>query len=458
MKRLIGSGLKPYEVNKESVSPVNFLLDQYQAGILDKASATNLYKALCASANPATPVGYSKPFARHGTHSVAEILKSGELRGTFAAGNHGGQYLESKVFMTTPTLLEKKDKQIRDSRLISRLYGNPGINGLSAPNCLKAYSVYAQAFAVLGKENIRPASLVKIKGQQREIDQGGIDLSDGDDLAKTMETQSITYLTELIEKRLIVSFVKKDIRTLTPADFQQAFARIAVPEKLTFTVNHVKDETLDVTPQHLEAAISRIQASSTAHQSSLAALNRGAQVPAVLGFSPVRDMANHPINTGTRNMIHQYRNENLPLGGDIKGGKAVELEIRSPEHLSTLLLHGRLEDYSVSPDMVIRLKQNVRDDINPKSHENKTILKKAAQKDETATYLSGEQLAYFKSGINEKIDKFFDKSGTASIKDLDYFQRQELSDHLQNESRAIFTESLKREKADHSNLDPLPNI
>jgi len=454
IKQLIDGGSKPQGVDENGISPANFLINQYQAGKLSKASATKLYKALCSTSNPTAPEGYAKPFARHGTWNIGDILKSGSLRGTPTPGTHGESYIPEKVFLTTPTPVVDKDFVVRDSRHLARKYGNADIGALAQNNDQKAYSVYAQAFSLLDKAGVQLASLIKADGPApRKI---YIDMLADTNQQTFINDAAVAHLTKTIQANVIGVLYHREIRNISSAQYQQIFSGIKLPHKIDFVVNHEKEVTHQVTSGDVHAALAQMRKNSSEHETSLAALNRGAQVPTVLGFSPVTDLKTHQVHELVRALLHQYRETALPLSGDNNGGKLVELEMRTPEHLSTLLLHAELENYALPKDAVVRLKKQVNDSGKASSvaKDNKSD----AQKAEKAVYLSGPQLDSFKMQVKKEIDGFLRNAGVGKLENLDRLQRQELNDHLQATSGNILKEGLTKNKANFSNRDPLPGI
>jgi hypothetical protein len=453
VESLIKSGAKPYGLDDKGVSPVNLIISQYQSGDLEKACAIKLYKALCASNNLSAPQAYVKPFARHGTSSAGEIFMSGGLQGSPMPGKKGVDYLGEKIFLTTPTRFVEDMGVVRDSRQISRSYASPAVGSELQHSHRKAYSIFSQALFVLEKESISPETLMEKTGRPREI---YLMSNANTNRATAVQDAVVSELVECIQSKIIGKLHNRNIENLTVADYKNVFSEIKLPTKIEVAIDRVDQGMHEVTQSDVLLALKKIQADSVKNEIGLSTLNKGAQVPVVLGFSPIVNLDTHKVSRKSGDLIHHYRNTALPLGGDENGGRLIELEMRSPEHLSTLLLHAEIENYVLPEAITVRLKKEVND--NKRNIAKPREIKSDLQKAETAVYISGDQLTSFKASVKKEVNEYIQASGVSDVGKLDRLQRQDLNDHLHTLAGKILRKSLLKDKADFSQADPLPGI
>lgn len=120
-------------------------------------------------------------------------------------------------------------------------------------------------------------------------------------------------------------------------------------------------------------------------------INNGYGVPITLGFEKVSELKQHKISgsLGGPDKNFSYQDANHPLSGSDHGGKLKELEVKSLQDLSTLLVGSMAKSVHLPDDLVFR--------VNPNS-KNQKIAGEAK-----ARYLTSDQVQGFRENLIRKI-------------------------------------------------------
>lgn len=370
------SGEKANQLDSEGHSPLQRL--ERMEGLASTQRAA-LHHALVGSLNPTAPAGHAKWEAGHGSPWGLEILLAGALRGGLNDAKGGSQSLNGKVFFSDRTPSTEQAEITRpDLRGKARTYANGKGSWESTPAARAVVHRWLQTLdRRTGLGDALPAS-----GMPATLNR-----QPGENLATTTEA----WLRRLLH------FGASRFAPLPEGVDDQMWAQTRLPSRLSIKTSGTDEVRLIEGPllqqlyaQAVKDALDRLETGKAPY---LAMLNSGKVVPVVFGFSHIKALKTHTIETFSRRQEHySYQDEDHPLAGSSNGGRLLEVEVRDLQDLATLALGMRVKGASLPEDTntVIRLRASRNSQTGGKQGK--------------AIYLSAEHFTDFR----EKLDQWLE--------------------------------------------------